>query len=151
MLAACLALPAALTVIGVTGLEAWRVVSPDSHLFVAPPVASLAEAIATDDVKQAYGFIRSGQNPNEPILVSDPRLTGGQATRVHPVVWAVASDAVQSLPMLLGFGARLDPPTQQRAVCIAAQYGREDMVALLELYGGPCRTSFSLFPLSSSP
>jgi hypothetical protein len=96
-------------------------------------VYSLADAIARDDVQQAYGFLREGQDPNEPIAVEHQVLTGGRTLPVLPLTWAVATDSRQAVMMLLGHGATAEP----RAVCLAETLGREEMVEILRRYGPP--------------
>jgi hypothetical protein len=106
---------------------------------VPPPVPamaySLADAIQAGDVLQAYGFIRAGQDPNEPIAVRDPALTGGRAVLVPPLVWAVASNSEHAVQMLLGFGASMDRPTHRRAICLAQELGYRVVAEELNLYG----------------
>jgi hypothetical protein len=143
LLVLLLGVPAIISALGITALETWRWVRPNSALFVPPAAASMADAIARDDVWGAYEFIRAGQNPNEVIAVRHEALTGGRRVEVLPLVWAVVTQSDRAVAMLLGFGARLDAPTKHQAVCLAAQLGRDDIVQLLQLSGpdaspGPC-------------
>ncbi|NOT26966.1 MAG: hypothetical protein HOP16_12775 [Acidobacteria bacterium] len=127
--------PAFITALGIASLELWRLSSPDSRAFSSPAAASLAEAIARDDVNRAYDFIRGGEDPNAPLLVEHPALTGGRKVRVAPLIWAVATDADRSLQMLLGFGARVDAKTIRQARCLAEQLGHTRLVRSLEKHG----------------
>lgn len=136
LLAALIATPTILTALGVTALEAWRFHRPDSPLFVTPRVDSLADAIANDDVRRAYEFIRAGQDPNDLIAVRHPVLTDGRLVQVSPLLWAVATKSRQAVLMLLGFGARIDATSERQAVCLAEQLGRDDIAEVLELHGG---------------
>lgn len=125
--------PAILTALGLSAMETWRWMRPDSPLFAAPAAASLAAAIAADDVPGAYRFIRAGQDPNGVIVVRDAVLTRGRQIEVPPLIWAVAAESEGAVAMLLGFGARPDAVTRSQAICLAKQRGREDIVRLLEL------------------
>ncbi len=135
VLAWLMAVPTVMTALGMSALEGWRFARPLSPLFVTPRVDSLADAIAIDDVMQAYGFIRSGKDPNGLISARHAVLTGGRWVRVSPVLWAVGTASRQSLPMLLAFGAHFDPNTQRRAICLARYLGYEDIQRSLEPFG----------------
>lgn len=132
-LALLLGVPAIVGALGVSALEAWRVISPSSPLFTPPAAASMADAIAGNDARGAYAFIRAGQDPNGVITVRHDVLTGGRRVEVVPLLWAVATQSEEAVAMLLGFGGRLDTPTKRQAVCLAAQLGRDDIVQLLQL------------------
>lgn len=92
VLASMMAGPALVAALGVCAVEGWRMLQPKSALFADPFVFSLADAIERNDVDQAYAFIRAGQDPNEPIAVRHPVLSGGRSVLVTPIVWAVAID-----------------------------------------------------------
>jgi len=143
LLALLLVVPAIATALGATGLETWRWISPHSALFARPPAATLADAIAANDARAAYEFIRAGQDPNGVIAVRHDVITGGQPVEVSPLLWAVATRSEEAVAMLLGFGARLDAPAKHQAVCLAVRLERDDIVQLLQLSGaddpaGPC-------------
>jgi hypothetical protein len=133
LLALLLGAPAIVIALGVTALETWRWISPDSPLFTPPVAASMADAIAANNARGAYAFIRAGQDPNGVIAVRHDVLTGGREVEVIPLLWAVATQSENAVAMLLGFGARLDAPTKHKAVCLAARLGRDDIVQLLQL------------------
>ena len=133
LLALLLVVPAIVTALGVTGLEAWRWISPQSALFARPPAATLADAIAANDARAAYEFIRAGQDPNGVIAVRHDVITGGQPVEVSPLLWAVATQGEEAVAMLLGFGARLDAAAKHQAVCLAVRLDRDDIVQLLQL------------------
>lgn len=135
VLASLLGAPAILTIAGVIGLEGWRIARPQSDLFTTPFVYSLAEAIERDDVQRAYEFVRAGQDPDAPITVRHPVLTGGRPVAVPPLLWAVAVNSRESVLMLLGFGAQLDGPVAHRAVCLADALGHADMATVLTIHG----------------
>ena len=135
-LAALVAAPTFVVAIGLLGVEAWRLVRPRSPLFAAPFAYSLGDAIATGNVPQAYQYIRSGQDPNEPIAVRHPDLTGGRWVLVSPLVWAVALGHVDAVKMLLGYGARLDRAPNRQAVCLADALGKDDIARVLRTVGG---------------
>lgn len=125
--------PAVILALGIVATEAWRWFEPNSSLFAAPAAASFADAIASDDVRAAYQFIRAGQDPNAVIAVRHTMLTGGRRVDVLPLLWAVAMQSESTVAMLLGFGARLDAVTKREAVCLAERLERADIVRLLRL------------------
>ena len=108
---------------------------PQAALFAAPFVFSFADAIERNDVDQAYAFIRAGQDPNQPIGVSNPVLTGGRRVLVSPLLWAVATGRRDALLMLLGYGARLDAAIGAEALCLAEALGDGTTAALLQRHG----------------
>jgi hypothetical protein len=64
-------------------------------------------------------------------------LTGDRAVTVPPVLWAVATESDWAVSMLLlRFGVRLDAATHHRAVCMAEQLNRPDIVRLLTVGHG---------------
>ena len=144
LLAMLIAAPAVINALTIGALEGWRSYQPDSPLFAAPRVSSLADAIARDDVQQAYEFIKGGQDPNGLIEVADPVLTGGRRVSVSPMLWAVAMRSDRSVLTLFGVGARIDADAARRAVCLAERLGQSDIARLLERHSGhvssrPCQ------------
>jgi hypothetical protein len=135
VIAAMMTLPALLTTLLMLSVEGWRLLRPQSELFEAPFVYSLADAIQQNQVDQAFSFIRAGQDPNQPIAVSDPALTAGRRMLISPLMWAVATQRREALQMLLGFGARLDPVTASDALCLAEALGDEEIAAILIRHG----------------
>jgi hypothetical protein len=133
ILTALLAMPAVVAALGLCGIEAWRVVNPDSRLFALPFAYSLADAIAAGDVEQAHGYLRAGHDPNQSMAVRDLTLTGGRWILVPPLLWAVATGHVPVVKMLLGHGARTHGPPVQQAVCLADALGRQDIVGVLRM------------------
>ena len=127
--------PALVAALGVCAVEGRRVLQPESALFAAPFVFSLADAIERNDVDQAYAFIRAGQDPNQPIAVRHPVLTGGRSVFVTPIAWAVALQRREALLMLLGFGAQIGRAADGRVVCLADALGNADIVRVLVLNG----------------
>ena len=111
-------------------------INQTAPLFAAPRVSSLADAIARDDVQQAYEFIRGAQDPNGLIEVADPVLTDGRRVMVSPLLWAVAVRSDRSVLMLFGVGARIDEEDERQAVCLAERLGQDDIARLLERHGG---------------
>jgi hypothetical protein len=138
-IALLIAAPAVLHALTLCALEGWRAYAPDSSLFAAPRVSSLAEAIERNDVEQLYEFIHGGQDPNELIEVEHPVLTGGRRVRTTPMLWAVAMRSERSVLTLIGFGARLDRDATHSAVCLAEALGDDELVGLIERHGS--RTS----------
>ena len=123
--------PALVAALGVCVVEGRRVLQPQSALFAAPFVFSLADAIERNDVDQAYAFIRAGQDPNQPIAVRHSVLSGGRSVLVAPIVWAVALQRRETLLMLLGFGAHIGQAADGRVVCLAEALGNADIVRVL--------------------
>jgi len=140
LLALLIAAPAVLNAMTISAIEGWRSYRPESPLFAAPRLNSLAAAIARDDVQQAYEFIRGGQDPNGLIEVADPVLTRGRRVMVAPMLWAVAMGSDRSVLLLFGFGVRIDQEAERRAVCLAERLGQDDMARLLERHSGHTRT-----------
>jgi hypothetical protein len=125
--------PAVVMAVGVSVLETYRLLQPNAPLF-RPSAPSLADAIIDDDVRGAYELLRAGQDPAAPITVRHLDLTGDRPVRVAPLLWAVATGSDWAVSMLLlRFGVRLDAETQHRAICLAEQLGRPDIVRLLML------------------
>ena len=135
VLASMMAGPALVAALGVCAVEGWRMVQPKSALFADPFVFSLADAIERNDVDQAYAFIRAGQDPNEPIAVRHPVLSGGRSVLVTPIVWAVAMQRREMLLMLLGFGAQIGLAADGNVVCLAEALGNADIVHVLVVNG----------------
>ena len=135
LLASMMAGPALLAALGVCAVEGRRMLQPQAALFAAPFVFSLADAIERNDPDQAYAFIRAGQDPNKPIAVRHPVLSGGRSVVVSPIVWAVALQRRETLLMLLGFGAQVGRAADGRAVCLADALGNADIVRVLVLNG----------------
>lgn len=135
LLAALLVVPAIVGALAIVTVEAWRQYRPRSFYFNPPFVYSLADAIAGDDPKAAYEFIRAGADPNAPIAVRDLLLTGDRTLVVSPVVWAVAAESDSSLLMLLGFGARAHPHNSRSVACLAEAMGNRRMADFVRTYG----------------
>ena len=102
-----------------------------------PPVGSLAHALRRGDLDSALFFIRSGQDPNNPIEFRDQILTGDRAVMVSPMLIAVASNNDDAVMMLMSFGARLDAPGNRFAGCLADRLGHQGIARILATYGGP--------------
>lgn len=135
-IAALIAVPAIAAAIGLTVIEAYRIVSPSAPLFGGEP-ASLADAITGGyGVEYAYRFIRAGQDPNEPITVDDPEYTGGRSIKVSPLMLAIAARDENTASMLLTFGARFDLPQNRSARCLAQEIGNQAIIAIIDRYGG---------------
>jgi hypothetical protein len=147
-----MATPAFFAALGMCAVEGWRLLRPQSPLFAAPFVYSLADAIERNDVQHAHDFLRAGQDPNRPIAVRHPVLTGGQTVLVQPLRWAVATGSRDTLLMLLGFGARFDETAAASARCLAEALGHTEIARLVIQYGPAaagraCRT----LPPAESP
>lgn len=122
-----MAAPAVVVALGVVGIEAWRSIRPRSSLFAQPFAYSLADAIATGNVPHAYAYIRAGQEPNQRIAVRHPDMTGNRWVLTTPLQWAVATDQIDAVRMLLGFSARVDAV----AVCLADALGHDRIAGIL--------------------
>ena len=133
LIAAMLAAPALATALELCAVETTRLRDERSPLFAAPFAYSLADAIERNDVDGAFGFIRAGQDPNEPIAVRHPALTGGRSVLVTPLAWAVAMQQRDAVMMLVGYGAQ--PARVSGLACLAETLGNHEMVRLLERYG----------------
>lgn len=132
LVALLIAAPAVVAALAVSALEGYRLVRPDAPLFASQPAASLADAIIQRrGVEEAYAFIRAGQDPNIPIAVQDPDLTGGRVTMVSPMMLAVAAHNANAVLMLLSFGARMDLPQNRLALCLANELADEEISGIL--------------------
>ncbi len=136
IIALALAAPAALAVMALLAVEAYRLVSPASILFVEPPADSLADALQRREVEVAYAFIRDGQDPNQVLRVQDAVLTGGRTVEVSPLTLAVASRNRNAVMMLLSAGARADLPANRFAACLAREIGETDLERMIVRDGG---------------
>lgn len=154
LMAAAIAVPAVVAAIGLTAIEAYRVVRPTAPLFGVEP-ASLADAITGGyGVEYSYRFIRSGQDPNEPIVVDDRDYTGGRVVKVSPLMLAIAARDENTTSMLFNFGGRLDLPQHRWARCLAEEVGNQALLGIIDRYGRaelpqtcPDRTSVAASPL----
>ena len=103
----------------------------------APRRSTLAEAIAWHDVPRAFAVVRAGQDPNLPIVVNDPALTGGHDQPVSPLWWAVGMRDANAALMLLDAGARIERSEGRSADCLADALGERTLAELLRRYGSP--------------
>jgi hypothetical protein len=103
----------------------------------APRRSTLAEAIEWHDVPRAFALVRAGQDPNLPIVVNDPSLTGGRDRPVSPLWWAVGMHDANVALMLLDAGARIDRSEGRSADCLAEALGQRALAELLRRYGSP--------------
>jgi hypothetical protein len=135
LIAAAIAVPAVVAAIGLTAIEAYRAVRPTAPLFGVAP-ASLADAITGGyGVEYAYRFIRSGQDPDAPIVVDDPDYTGGRSIAVSPLMLAIAARDENTTLMLITAGARFDSPQTRSARCLAQEVGNQTLLAIIDRYG----------------
>jgi len=135
-MALCIALPAIAAAVGLGGLEAYRLATPDAPLFGDPQPRSLADAITRGrGVEAAYPFIRDGQDPNALISIDDEDYTGGGERSCSPLIAAIASRDSNIVQMLVNFGARLDRPQNRDAWCFAGALGDETMQNVLAAAG----------------
>jgi hypothetical protein len=142
LVAALLVVPAILGALCVVTVEAWRQYRPSSAFFNPAYVNSLADAIEADDPKAAYEFIRAGADPNGPIEVQDPILTGDRTLVVSPILWAVATESVSNVQMLLGFGGKAYAHNGRSLACLAEAMGNDRIADVVRTYGhvpaAPC-------------
>jgi hypothetical protein len=142
LVATLVMVPAILGALCVVTVEAWRHYRPSSPYFNPHVRSSLAEAIAADDPKAAYEFIRAGADPNGPIEVRHPKLTGDRTLVVSPLVWAVATGSVSNVQMLLGFGGTAYAHNGRSVTCLAEAMGDDRIADVLRTYGrapaAPC-------------
>ena len=131
-----IALPAIAAAVGLGGVEAYRLATPDAPLFGDPQPRSLADAITRGrGVEAAYPFIRDGQDPDALIALDDEDYTGGGERSVSPLIAAIASRDSNIVQMLLTFGARLDRPQNRDAWCFARALGDQTMQTVLAAAG----------------
>ena len=130
-----LLIPSLAVLLAATVVECWRVVAPTNGVAGDRTYQSLGDAIAMNDLRGAYAFIRLGQNPNALIPVHDPALTGGREVLVPPLVWAAAGGRMSIVLMLLGAGATFEQDLDRAAPCIADRLGFADVAATLRAIG----------------
>lgn len=116
----------------------------------APRRSTLAEAIERHDVPRAFALVRAGQDPNVPIVVNDPALTGGRDQPVSPLWWAVGMRDASVALMLIDAGARITRAEGWSADCLADRLGETAIAALLRQYGHPPAESCASPPAASS-
>jgi hypothetical protein len=116
----------------------------------APRRSTLAEAIERHDVPRAFALVRAGQDPNYPIVVNDPALTGGRDQPVSPLWWAVAMRDANAALMLIDAGARITRAEGWSADCLADRLGETAIAALLRQYGQPPARGCASPPAASS-
>ncbi len=101
------------------------------------PASSFADALKNSDLDTAMFHVRRTRDVNAPIEFSDAVLTDDRRIRVAPLMIAVASNKEDSVTMLLGAGATLDPHRHALARCLSIRLGHEKIVRVLERYAGP--------------
>jgi len=133
-LAMLMMVPAIATAVGLTAIEGYRAVRPDSQIFGDPPAETFVAAVVRGDLglEDAHAFIAAGQDPNALIEVSDENLSGGRVVMVSPLLLAVAARNDGVVEMLLAFGARPDLPQNRPAYCLARALGSDEIAAILE-------------------
>lgn len=138
VVAALMGTPAIMAAVWLTGIEAYRVVQPESPVFrQEEALTSLAQAITVCcRVEDAYAFIRAGQDPNEPIPIDDSDYTGNGPIMVSPLMLAVAAGNGTVVQMLINFGARPDLPQNRLAGCLARELGQAEMLTVIATYVG---------------
>jgi len=134
VVALCIAAPAIAAAVLLPMVEGYRGLRPAAPLFGDPPAQTIVEAIqrGNQGVEEAYRFIAAGQDPNRPILVNDPSLTGGRDVMVSPLMLAVATRNRNVVQMLMSFGARLDVPQNSGAICLARSLHNDAIVSILD-------------------
>lgn len=115
-------LPAIAVALGICVIEVKR---------PAAPTSTFAEAIAAGDDRTVYELVRAGRDPAASVAVSDPALTGGRTLVVPPLLWAVATQQNQIVPLLISLGAGLDDASRHRAACMATKLGNEEVALVL--------------------
>jgi hypothetical protein len=104
-----------------------------------PVFTSIADAIRHGEVEDAYAFVSAGADPNALISFSDAELTSGHPVMISPLMLAVASNKENIVMMLLSFGARMELPQNELAVCLANRFGYQDLAVMILRDGRPTR------------
>src|SRR5262245_33973641 len=121
VLAALMIAPAVVTALALIVVEGMRLRHPQA--FLTARVSTLADAIERHDVRQAFDFIRAGEDPNTLVVVRHPVLTDGRERLASPLWWAVAVRDKQTVLMLLDAGARIERSENRDALCLAERLG----------------------------
>ena len=111
-------------------LEGARFTSPADPLFAPPAARSFQEALVDGDADSAYDFIRAGLDPNAPLAVPRP-AANGTVERLTPLTLGVAAGRTNVVLMLLSHGARPEMPGNGLALCLAAELGDKELLAIL--------------------
>jgi hypothetical protein len=128
LIAALLGLPA---IVGAIWLSVSGVVRAIERNRVGETSGSFADAIRNSGPEQVFAFIRSGVDPNAPVVFSHPDLTGDEPVRVVPMVLAVALHNVNAVMTLMSGGARMDLPRNRKAICLARRLGYDDIATMI--------------------
>lgn len=135
LIVALMALPVLVTTLAVGATDVWRWRRP-AAAFGGRVAYSFADAVEHGDgLMDVYAFIRDGQDPNAPIPVRHPSLTGDRQVLVSPLLWAVAMQRNDVALMLLGLGSRPEKTADRMSACVADALGNADLAALLRHYG----------------
>jgi hypothetical protein len=128
VLALALAVPGALLIgqaaaavaFGTTGVHvAWRA-----------EAVNLSEAVYARDVAEAARLIEEGANVNAALPVRRGWLADDDVA-LTPIEAAVAGDRTNAFDLLLSRGARLEPATLPRLICIARRAEADEVLARL--------------------
>ena len=123
-----LALPA---VVGAVWLSAAAIVRAITPGPVDAASGTFADAIGGSGPEQVFAFIRAGADPNAPVTFSHPDLTNDQEVRVSPIALASARHNGNAVMTLMSFGARMDLPRNQNAICLARRLGYDDIATMI--------------------
>jgi hypothetical protein len=126
-------------IIGALWIAATEVRDPTATSSSLPAFESIADAIRHGEVEDAYAFVSTGADPNAPIPFSDAELTSGRQVTISPLMLAVSSNKENTVMMLLSFGAQMDLPQNELAVCLARRLGYDDLAVMIVRDGKPAR------------
>ena len=126
-------------IIGALWIAATEVRDPTAISSSVPAFESIADAIQHGEVEDAYAFVSTGADPNAPIPFSDAELTSGHQVTISPLMVAVSSNKENTVMMLLSFGAQMDLPQNELAVCLARRLGYDDLAVMIVRDGKPTR------------
>ena len=126
-----LAAPAVIGALWIASTEVRDLTAAGSASAQAPVFASIADAIQHGEVEDAYAFVSAGADPNAPMAFSDAELTSGRPVMISPLMLAVSSHKENTVMMLLSFGARMDLPQNELAVCLARRLRYDELAAMI--------------------
>jgi len=120
-------------------LGSGMVFPPVNGIETGPQDTSFVMALVANDPERAYGFLRTGQDPNQSVPFRHTVLTANRELRVPPLMIALATGSDNAAMMLLSSGAELALPQHQGAACLAEWAGASEAAALIRRGGKqPC-------------
>jgi hypothetical protein len=123
------ALPPALVAIGAIVLSALGVLGRNP--FWSAEDFTMAEAAALRDQASVVALARAGEDPAARVRVRTGMFNNPRDLRMTPAEAAVRADRAEILEVLFLNGLKLDRQGTTRLLCLAAEWGSEEVVPYL--------------------